>query len=128
MDRVEPAITTAIPGDERDTSSPRAFGGNFHKLVLGDVLATEQRAILRDLLERNTTGARRIRAGLPQGWRVADKTGTGDYGTVNDIAVVWPATAPPLVIGIMSSKPAADAAYDEALLAEATRYVVTTLA
>lgn len=127
MDRVEPGITTAIPGDERDTSSPRAFGGNFHKLVLGDALAAEQRAILRDLLERNTTGARRIRAGLPQGWRVADKTGTGDYGTVNDIAVVWPATAPPLVIAIMSSKPAADAAYDEALLAEATRYVVTTL-
>ncbi|MEJ3652793.1 class A beta-lactamase [Actinomycetes bacterium KLBMP 9759] len=129
MDRIEPAIVEATPGDPRDTSSPRAFGTSFEKIVLGEALPAEQRGFLRDLLERNTTGDRRIRAGLPVGWRVADKTGTGDYGTANDIAVVWPpGAAPPIVVAIMSSKATRDAPYDQALLAEAAAYVAGRLA
>lgn len=127
MDRVEPAITEATPGDPRDTTTPRAFGANYQKIVLGDALSADKRDFLRDLLERNTTGAQRIRAGLPPGWGVADKTGTGDYGTMNDIAIVWPPNAAPLVLAIMSSNAVKDAKYDQALLAEATKYVVETL-
>ncbi|RLK25886.1 beta-lactamase class A [Micromonospora sp. M71_S20] len=129
MDRTEPAITTAIPGDARDTSSPRALGTTYQRIVLGDALPPEKRAVLRDLLERNATraGTQRVRAGVPRGWTVADKTGTGDYGTVNDIAVVWPPTSAPLVIAIMSSKATRDAEYQQALVAEAAAYVAATL-
>ncbi|ONM46714.1 class A beta-lactamase [Nocardia donostiensis] len=129
MDRVEPDITEATPGDPRDTTSPRAFGTDYQHIVLGEALAPEKRAFLRDLLERNATkaGARRIRAGLPRGWVVADKTGTGDYGTLNDIAIVRPPDSAPLVIAIMSSKATVDAAYEPALLAEAAEYVAATL-
>jgi beta-lactamase class A len=127
MDRVEPAITEATPGDPRDTTTPRAIGANYQKIVLGDALPADKRGFLRDLLERNTTGAQRIRAGLPQGWGIADKTGTGDYGTLNDIAVVWPPNVAPLVVAIMSSKAEKDAKYDQALIAEAAKYVVETL-
>ncbi|MEU6266654.1 serine hydrolase [Saccharopolyspora shandongensis] len=66
--------------------------------------------------------------GLPSGWTAADKTGTGDYGTANDIAVVWPPNGEPLSISIMSSKATKDAEYDEALLAEATANIVARLA
>ncbi|WP_260476189.1 serine hydrolase [Streptomyces sp. WAC 06783] len=128
MDRIEPAITEATPGDPRDTTSTRAFGTDYRKVVLGNVLAADKRAFLRDLLERNTTGAQRIRAAVPRGWTVAIKTGTGDYGTLNDIAVVWPAkSAPPLLISIMSSKSTKDAAYDQALIADGAAYVMDTL-
>ncbi|MGI5146366.1 class A beta-lactamase [Plantactinospora sp. CA-294935] len=129
MDRIEPAITQATPGDPRDTTSPRAIGTDYQKIVLGDALVPEKRAFLRDLLERNATsvGARRIRAGVPKDWTVADKTGTGGYGTVNDIGVVWPPGSAPLVISIMSSKATRDAEYDQALIAEATAYAVATL-
>ncbi|MEU7148874.1 class A beta-lactamase [Streptomyces sp. NPDC045456] len=128
MDRIEPAITEATPGDPRDTTSPRAFGTDYRKLVLGSVLSAGKRGFLRDLLVRNTTGAQRIRAGVPKGWTVADKTGTGDYGTLNDIAIAWPAeSVPPLVISILSSKPEKDAAYDQNLLARAAEYVVAAL-
>lgn len=127
MDRVEPEISQAVPNDPRDTSSPRAMGGDYRKVVLGNALSTRKRAFLRDLMERNTTGDQRIRAGLPQGWRVADKTGTGQYGTLNDIAVAWPPGSEPLVIAIMSSKAAQDAERDQALLAEAAAYVAKTL-
>lgn len=129
MDRFEPTITEATPGDPRDTTSPRAFGADYHKLVLGNALPADKRAFLRGLLERNATeaGTKRIRAGPPRGWAVADKTGTGDYGTVNDIAIVWPSKSAPLVIAIMSSKATKDAEYDQALLADAAAYVATTL-
>ncbi|WP_063023532.1 class A beta-lactamase [Nocardia niwae] len=129
MDRIEPAITEATPGDPRDTTSPRAFGELYHRIVVGDALPSDKRDFLRDLMERNATtaGAQRIRAGTPQGWTVADKTGTGDYGTLNDIAIVWPPASAPLIVAVMSSKAARDAAYDQALLAEAAAYVVDTL-
>ncbi|MER5265609.1 class A beta-lactamase [Actinosynnema sp. NPDC002837] len=128
-DRFEPHLTTAVPGDPRDTTSPRAIGADYQRIVLGDALGPDQRAFLRDLLERNATkaGAHRVRAGVPQGWAVADKTGTGDYGTVNDIAVVWPPDAAPLVVSIMSSKATADAGYDQALVAKAAAYAVDSL-
>ncbi|MEU4642958.1 class A beta-lactamase [Micromonospora sp. NPDC023814] len=129
MDRVEPEIVSAVPGDPRDTTSPRAIGTDYQRIVLGDALPADKRAFLRDLLERNATGAgaRRVRAGVPKGWTVADKTGTGDYGTVNDIAVVWPPGAAPLVVSIMSSKATRDAGYDQAVIAEAAAYAVATL-
>ncbi|MFC0528682.1 class A beta-lactamase [Phytohabitans kaempferiae] len=86
MDRTEPALAEAKPGDPRDTTSPRAFGTNYRKVVLGDALPPERRAFLRDLLERNTTGDRRVRAGVPRGWKVADKTGTGGAVSVRNAA------------------------------------------
>ena len=127
MDRVEPDITSATPGDPRDTATPRSLGTDYQRLVLGDALEPAKRDFLKDLLERSVTGAKRIRAGVPQGSRVASKTGTGSYGTANDIAVVWPPGREPILIAIMSSRSSADAKYDEALIAEATAYVVKTL-
>ncbi|MFS8099660.1 class A beta-lactamase [Lentzea alba] len=127
MDRIEPAITEATPGDPRDTTTPRAIGTDYQRLVLGDALPSDKRDFLKDLLERSVTGAKRVRAGVPQGSRVASKTGTGDHGTINDIAIVWPPNAEPLLVSVMSSKSAADAKYDEGLIAEAAAYVVKTL-
>ena len=127
MDRLEPHITEATPGDPRDTTSPRAFGADLRAIVLGDALPGDKRAFLRDLLERSTTGAGRIRAAVPAGWTVANKTGTGSYGTVNDMAVLWPPGAGPLVVAIMSSRDTADAGRDEALLAEAATHVIAGL-
>ncbi|WP_030478829.1 class A beta-lactamase [Lentzea albidocapillata] len=127
MDRVEPAITSATPGDPRDTATPRSLGTDYQRIVLGDALEPAKRDFLTGLLERSVTGAKRVRAAVPAGSRVANKTGTGEHGTVNDIAVVWPPGREPVLIAIMSSKSAADAKYDEALVAEAAAYVVRTL-
>ncbi|GGN09760.1 beta-lactamase [Lentzea pudingi] len=127
MDRVEPDLTSATPGDPRDTATPRSLGTDYQRIVLGDALEPAKRDFLKDLLERSVTGAKRVRAGVPAGSRVASKTGTGGYGTANDIAVVWPPGREPLLIAIMSSRASADARYDEALVAEAAAYVVNTL-
>src|ERR671916_327389 len=67
-DRLEPHLARIEPGDPRDTTHPRAIATDYRKVVLGDALPPAERAFLRDLLERNTTGDARIRAGLPRGW------------------------------------------------------------
>ncbi|WP_425570546.1 class A beta-lactamase [Pseudonocardia adelaidensis] len=127
LDRTEPELNTAIPGDERDTTTPRAIAGSLRALVLGDHLDPADRALFTEWLVGNRTGDERIRAGLPAGWRVGDKTGTGSYGTANDVAVLWPPDAAPIAVAVLTSRAAEDATRDEALLAEAAAVVAQEL-
>ncbi|MDC9580493.1 class A beta-lactamase [Xenorhabdus sp. PR6a] len=90
LDRQEPELNTVVPGDERDTSTPQAMANSLSHLALGNALATTQREQLVAWLKGNTTGSTSIRAGVPKDWIVGDKTGRCDYGTTNDIAVIWP--------------------------------------
>ena len=90
LDRNEPLLNEATPGDERDTTTPSAMLGLMKKLLVDKTLKSASRDQLTAWLLANTTGARQIRAGLPGGWRVGDKTGSGGHGTGNNIAIVWP--------------------------------------
>lgn len=90
--RYEPEANRFAPDDPRDTTSPAAMAGNLQRFVLGDVLAPASRQQLADWLIDNETGDSRLRAGLPAGWRVGDKTGSNGRDTTNDVAVLWPAT------------------------------------
>lgn len=127
MDDYEPELNRIPPGDPRDTTTPRAIAEDYGRLVLGNALTADKRALIRDWLERSTTavGAKRIRAGLPRGWKAAEKTGTGDYGRANDVAVVWPPRAAPLVVAVMSDRPGYDTPPDDSLIAAATRRIVS---
>jgi len=126
-DRWEPALNTAVPGDERDTSTPRALSADVRELVLGSRLDVAARELLRGWMLANTTGDARIRAGAPAGWRVADKTGTGGYGTAGDAAVLWPPQGAPIVLTVLTAGDHPDAQPDEAVFAEVTRIVTTAL-
>lgn len=127
LDRLETMLNSALPGDERDTSTPEAMARSLQRLVLGDALPLPQRAQLRDWMRGNTTGAARIRAGVPADWQVADKTGSGDYGVANDIGVLWPAGRAPLVVAIYSMQNEPDAKARNDLIASAARIVVEWL-
>ncbi len=120
--RDEPGLNSAVPGDPRDTTTPRALAGSLRAYAL-DAAAPEDRAQLVDWLRRNTTGDALIRAGVPGDWDVGDKTGTGAYGTRNDVAVLTPPGRAPIVLAVMSSRVEEDANHDDALLAEAARVV-----
>lgn len=126
LDRWETELNTAIPGDPRDTSTPVAMARNLQRLVLGDVLAPPQRDQLQRWLRGNTTGATRIRASVPADWQVGDKTGTGEYGTNNDIAVLWPPAKPPVIVALYFTQRQKDAKPRNDVLASATRIVVET--
>ncbi|MGH1574758.1 class A beta-lactamase [Methylobacterium sp. P31] len=98
LDRTEPDLNEALPGDLRDTTSPDAMAANLRQLVFSDVLLPASREQLGLWLKHNKTGDTRLRAGLPGSWTVGDKTGAGDRGTTNDIAVIWPSEGAPLVV------------------------------
>ncbi|NNH68611.1 class A beta-lactamase [Nocardia uniformis] len=129
LDRWEPELNTAMPGDERDTTTAAAIAGDYQALVLGDALPEPERQQLTEWLRANTTGDSRIRAGLPGDWQTGDKTGTsGPYGTANDVAVTWPADGTaPIVIAVLSTHATESADPDDALIAEATKAVVAQL-
>jgi beta-lactamase class A len=130
LDRRETELNSAVPGDERDTTSPRAIAGLYRELVLGERLDPQARDLLTGWLVGNTTGAARIRAGLPPDWRVGDKTGSGSFGSANDVAVAWPPGAAPVVIAVLATRPTsgADATCDDAALAQAAAVAAQELA
>lgn len=116
LDRNEPELNTAIAGDPRDTTTPAAMLGSMRAVLLGTALSPASRGQLSAWLVANQTGARRLRAGVPADWRVGDKTGTGDNGAVNDIAILWPpGKAPVLVTAYTVESPASTAGHETAL-------------
>lgn len=91
LDRTEPDLNAAVPGDVRDTTTPRAIADTYRRLLTGDVLRPRCRWVLTGWLQSNTTSVATTRTALPEGWWLADKTGAGSYGVVNDVGL---ATAP----------------------------------
>ncbi|CDO87966.1 class A beta-lactamase [Mycobacterium triplex] len=124
LDRWEIELNTAIPGDPRDTSTPRALGSGIQSLLTGTVLADPQRRQLEDWMRGNVTST--MRAGLPPGWTIADKTGTGDYGSTNDVGMVYGPTGQRVLLSLMTRSQAAnpDAQALRPLIAEVTKSVL----
>jgi len=127
LDRWEIELNTAIPGDPRDTSSPRALGGGYRSLLRGDVLAPPQRQQLEDWMRANETSS--LRTGLPDGWTTADKTGNGDYGSTNDVGMAYGPKGQRLLLAIMTRSQANDpkAANNRPLIGELTKLLTPWL-
>ncbi|WP_206516110.1 class A beta-lactamase [Nocardioides pantholopis] len=125
--RRETALNEATPGDPRDTTTPRAFAQVLRAYAVDDALDTPDRRTLLRWMRGNATGDTLVEAGLPDGWRVADKSGAGGYGTRNDIAVVHPPGRAPIVVAVFSDRGRPDADYDDRLVANAARAVVGAL-
>ncbi|MET7688618.1 class A beta-lactamase [Streptomyces sp. NPDC005483] len=127
LDRWEPDLNTAEPWRLTDTTSPYAIGRTYGRLILGDALNRRDRELLTHWLLNNTTSVNRFHAGLPKTWTIADKTGSGSYGTANDVGVVWTGDGDPIVLSVLSTMPAPDAVRDDALVADAAAVVADTL-
>lgn len=127
LDRTEPTLNEALPGDRRDTTSPNAMAATLSKLVLGTALSPTSRAQLATWLVAARTGDDRLRAGLPKSWRIGDKTGTGERGTANDVAVIWPIDHKPMVVTVYLTGASGNAATKNAIIADVARAVVTVL-
>ena len=125
VDTGEPGLNQFTPGEPPRTSTPRALADGLAGYALGDALLPDVRAAYVGWLTASTTGADAIRAGTPDGWVVGDKTGTaGRYGSRNDIAVLWPPDGAPIVLAVLTDRPAFDAEPDDAVLARATEIVL----
>lgn len=117
IDRWEMEMNDAVPGDERDTTTPLAMAQTLHKLVLGDALPAPQRATLRQWMIDCLTGGSRLPAGTPKSWTIAQKTGTGDYGATNAVGVLWPPVGTPLVLAVFYTRDTIDAETNNDIIA-----------
>ena len=115
LDRIEPDLNSNLPGDERDTTTPHAMVESLLKIFTQSVLSLASRALLIDWMITSRTGLDRVRKGLPKSWQTGNKTGTGQYGAVNDVAVTWPPDRRPILIAVYMS----DSKLDTAQLAAA---------
>jgi beta-lactamase class A len=100
LDRWETDLNSAVPGDPRDTSTPHMIGRGYRNLLTTDVLAPSQRQQLEDWMRGNVTSV--MRPGLPPGWTCADKTGSGDYGSTNDVGMVYGPDGRRVILSIMT--------------------------
>ena len=124
LDRWETELNSCIPGDPRDTVTPAAMALSLRSLTLGDALPVAQKKQLNAWMEGNTTGARRIRTAVPADWKVGDKTGSGDYGTANDIAVIYPPDRKPMVVAVYFTHADKNAKWRDDVIANAAQLVV----
>ncbi len=115
LDRLEPELNEPSPGEELDTTTPRAMARTLRTLLLGEALSPASRERLAAWLRANTTGDRRLRAGVPPSWGIGEKTGTAG-SSANDAGIVWPpGTAPMLVSAYLADSPASAAVREQTL-------------
>ena len=127
LDRIETALNESLPNDPRDTTTPSAMVANLNSLLLGSALSASSRNQLTQWLLANTTGGARLRAGVPANWRVGDKTGTGDHGSTNDIGILWPPNARPLLVCAYLTGTTASADQRNATIAAVGRAISASL-
>ncbi len=127
LDRLEPALNEAAPGDPRDTTTPAAAARSLETLVLGDALSAGSRRRLTDWLEADAVADGLLRAALPAGWRIADRTGAGGHGSRGIIAVIWPPGRAPVVAAIYLGETSLSLAERDAVIAQVGRALVTAL-
>jgi beta-lactamase class A len=122
VDRFEPEMNR-LDGD-KDTIRPLFSAANLKRLLIDadtPLAASHKEKLLRWMID-TPTGQARIKAGVPGGWTVAHKTGTGGYGPTNDIGVLYPPSGAPVIVaayhhGAREAPPQRN----EAVIAEATR-------
>ncbi len=124
LDRYEPDLNEARPGDPRDTSTPRAMVGALGALLLGPTLKPVSRQRLEGWMIAATTGLNKLRAGLPPTWRAGDKTGSGARGTMNDVAILRPPGRAPILVAAFLTGSKASWTDREAAFAEIGRLLV----
>lgn len=115
LDRTEPTLNEATPGDPRDTTTPAAMLQDLRRFVAGKTLTASSRAHLVGWMAACQTGGTSLKADMPRDWKVGDKTGSGGHGSTNDVAVVWPPNRRPIFV---------TAYLTECSLAQPARYAI----
>lgn len=100
LNRWEPELNEGTPNDPRDTSTPNAVVKSLEKVLVGTGLDSASQQQLASWMHGNQTGKNLIRAKLPKGWLLADKTGAGGNGSRNIIAMITPKNHPPIFVSI----------------------------
>jgi beta-lactamase class A len=125
LDRYEPELNSALLGDQRDTTTPKTICETTRRLLFGDVLSEPSKQKIIKSMVASTTGRNLIRAGMPAGWRVGDKSGRGGNGLTGNVAVIWPPDQEPVIMAIYIADCAAPLVAREAAIAEIGKFLIS---
>lgn len=120
LDRYEPDLNENRLGDVRDTTTPQAIAVLTSRLSYGSILKPEGRMLLHGWMAETRTGLKRIRAGVPTGWQVGDKTGTCRTA-YNDVATLKAPSGRSYVLSVYLDRPTLEAQANEAIIADAAQ-------
>jgi len=110
----------AYQTDPRDTSTPAGMAELLLRIHTGEGLTADSRRRLLDSMTETRTGARRMKALLPDGTRVAHKTGTM-AGAVNDVGIVSLPSGDHLIVAAFVNTLRSSTRRRERTIAEMTR-------
>lgn len=124
--------TRAYLADARDTSTPLGSVLFLEKLVHGELLSAQSTDGLLRIATETTTGARRLRAGIPAEASVAHKTGSArpDMGlnpAINDIGILTLAGGRRIAVAAYLAGTTMPYTSAEDLLADVARAVIASL-
>lgn len=128
VDRMETDLNSAVPGDPRDTTTAEQYVANLDRVLRGGILSLAHLSLLERWITQTPTGQGRIKAGVPAGYTVGHKTGTGARKTHNDIGIIWAPQGASALISVFCTG-AGDASPEQidAVIADGTRHAVAAL-
>ena len=100
LDRFETRLNEARPGDPRDTTTPNAITATLNTLLFGKALPSEAQKQLTQWMKDNQVADNLLRSVLPAGWKIADRSGAGGYGSRGITAIVWAENHAPIIVSI----------------------------
>ncbi|HBO22041.1 MAG TPA: class A beta-lactamase [Providencia sp.] len=103
-DRYEPELTTNPVDDLRDTTTPNAMSLSIKNILTGEVLSNASKDQLKEWMMNNKVADNMLRASLPKGWKIADRSGASDYGIRGITSMVWSNDHEPVFISIYVRK------------------------
>lgn len=116
LDRHEPDLNEAVPGDERDTTTPESMAQTLRNLFTGKILTATSQARLMDWMAADKVAGPLLRSVLPAGWYIADKSGAGERGSRGIVALLGPDGKPSRIVVIYVTK-------NEATMDELNRHI-----
>jgi beta-lactamase class A len=128
LDRRETSLNEAVPGDIRDTTTPDAAAASLQRLVAGDALSATSRGKLTNWMAANEVAGPLLRSVLPEGWRIADRSGAGGHGARAIVAALWPPGRGPVVVAIYVAETSASMDERNKAIAIVGRAVVNAVA
>lgn len=127
LDRMEPDLNTAVPGDPRDTTTPAAMSASLAAVLFGTALTDPSRSRLKSWMLDSDITASLFRAGLPSGWHVADKSGSGENGSRNDVGILYPPASAPILLSVFLTGSSLPPAERDAIVARSAAIVAGAL-
>lgn len=125
----KPTVFERIFSDPRNSATPAGTADALARLKKGELLSPLSTERLLGIMTETETGANRLKAGLPKGWTLAHKTGTGgdtDGATngTNDVGVMTAPNGRSYAVAVFTWGTRRPMAERERLMADVARAVV----